>query len=314
MIARVASWLEAEGGTTTRWESFAARAALFDPVRTVALPRGAAVVGVGGATLGGSGRTPLAIALTRALAEAGESVALVAHGHGGRARAPRAVRVDDLPDDVGDEAIVAARALASIALVFSGGAREGRLAEAARHARILVVDRLLQTRPARLARAILVHDDRPWGSGRLLPFGDLAAPRARLLAAADEVVSLGGSDARSLVDHAIVRGERVPLASLRDARLGLVTSMARPHRVRRALEERSIALLDHLVRADHARLSFSESHRIAQRARERGLTRWLLCPKSSIWLANLDLGAEVGVLDHRVELSASIVDRVRRCC
>src|SRR4051812_11551403 len=50
------------------WSAVAARA-IARPLR---LPEGARVVGVGGATLGGAGKTPVAIALARALAERGE--------------------------------------------------------------------------------------------------------------------------------------------------------------------------------------------------------------------------------------------------
>ena len=39
----------------------------FDPIRDLALPTDRVVIGVGGATLGGSFRTPVAIALTAAL-------------------------------------------------------------------------------------------------------------------------------------------------------------------------------------------------------------------------------------------------------
>ncbi len=316
--AKIAHWLEAPSTTreraARRWESLVARTSLFDPVRTVLLPRGAAVVGVGGATLGGSGRTPLAIALARALVERGERVAFVAHGHGGVAHAPRTVTSDDDPAIVGDEALLAARALSSIALVFSGGSREERLALAATQGRILVVDRLLQTRPQRLARSLLAHDvEAQWGSGRLIPFGDLASPRAHLLAAADEEIAIGGPDARSILEPTLGAGP-FSVDSLRVARVGLVTSMARPDRARRALERHGVKPIEHFVRADHRPLADGELTRLVRKATDSALDCWLLCPKSSVWLDGLDLGATAVVLQHRVELAASIVDRVRRCC
>src|ERR1700735_4508030 len=72
---------------------------------------GVRVVCVGGATLGGSGKTPLAIACARELAWRRMRGAFV--GHPSRAWPSRALFVspDDPLDRVGDEALVAAQAL-----------------------------------------------------------------------------------------------------------------------------------------------------------------------------------------------------------
>ena len=49
---------------------------------------GAPVICVGNFTLGGTGKTPLAIWLTRALAETGATPALLSRGYGGRLTGP----------------------------------------------------------------------------------------------------------------------------------------------------------------------------------------------------------------------------------
>ena len=52
--------------------------------RPVRVPDGVRTVTVGGATLGGSGKTRIAIAIARALASRGERVVLVGHAYRAR--------------------------------------------------------------------------------------------------------------------------------------------------------------------------------------------------------------------------------------
>ena len=249
----------------------------FDPVRTVALPN-VPVIGVGGATLGGSGRTPLAIAVARAL-----NAVLVTHGYGGRVSTPRFVRPDDDPAIVGDEGVICARAVRTVV-----GEREAALAFAARHASVIVVDRLLQTRPHRLACSLLaVDEENPWGSGTTLPFGDLVAPRATLLAACDEVVKVSRT----------ITLPPLPAA----ARIGVVTSLARPARVRSALEAQGIRPHVFVERADHAPLlDLSIFDR-------RDVDLWLVDRKTDVHLAGRRPAL---VIEHSATLSPDLSRRL----
>lgn len=246
-----------------------------DPVRDLALPA-VPVIGIGGATLGGSGRTPLAIAVARAL-----GAILVGHGYRGRVRTPRFVSVDDDPREVSDEAILCARAVPTVV-----GRRQDALDFAAEHARVLVVDRLLQTRPHRLAYSLLAVDaEEPWGSGTTLPFGDLVGRREHLLAACDEVVPIS----RAVTLPPIPRG----------ARVGVVTSMARPHRLRSALGALDVRVF--IERYDHAPLR-------AAHIFDRGdVDVWLVDQKTDVHLAGR---RHALVIDHRVTLPDDLIARL----
>ena len=129
------------------------------------------MIGVGGATLGGSGKTPLALAVARALAERGESVAFVGHAYRARPRFARVVAISDDVREVGDEALLAARTLSPLGVeVIVASTRQAAVSFASRRARCLVVDGLLQTQPRRLARSVLVLDAQaPWGNARFPP-------------------------------------------------------------------------------------------------------------------------------------------------
>jgi tetraacyldisaccharide 4'-kinase len=285
----------------------------------------ARVVVVGGSTLGGSGKTPLAVACAEELRRSGARVALVGHGYGASPGRARFVCGNDDVQVVGDEALDCARRLAPIGVaVVVAKARQEALDFALRDADVVVVDGPCQTRPRRATLALLAVDgDAPWGAGSCPPCGDLRAPIGALLAATDRVVVIGGAARSSSeeawpvpVDRAEVvsrgarvqsRGENPPLlewASIRPLRLGLWTAMARPERVLRALERRGIFPRVSVFDRDHY---------------PRGDLPWTrpagLYPAVDLWLTtsksegHLDPHSIVGghrtpvaVLDHAVSL------------
>jgi tetraacyldisaccharide 4'-kinase len=210
------------------------------------------VLCISGATLGGSNRTPLAIACARFLKAKGLRVALVGHAY--RARPPREarrVRVDDDVRLVGDEAIECARAGVT---VFVARSRHDAIAAAELHADVLVLDGPLQLEGARATLSLLAVDrDAPWGSGRLPPLGNLRAPRATLEDASDAVVAC---EPRSRGAH--VRGELIRWSAL-PKRIGLTTGIARPERVLALLRANGIEPERVLYSADHDALRFDRT-------------------------------------------------------
>ena len=209
------------------WEGASARRV----VRAVEFPAHVRVVAVGGATLGGSGKTPLAIACARELARSGARVAFVGHAYRARPGCPRVVRTSDPLQLVGDEAFVAALELESAGVpVVVGPDRASAVALAARIADVLVLDGVAQTQPVPATLALLAVDpEEPWGRAVAVPpCGDLRAPVEALLEAADAVVPVVEDDVP------------FPWDTLRGVRVGLVSALARPHRVLRSLARRGI--------------------------------------------------------------------------
>src|SRR5688572_15940266 len=68
------------------------------------------VVVVGNVTVGGTGKTPLVVWLVRELAQRGWNPGVVLRGYGGSSGRARRVDAADAAADVGDEALVVARA------------------------------------------------------------------------------------------------------------------------------------------------------------------------------------------------------------
>jgi tetraacyldisaccharide 4'-kinase len=279
--------------------------------RPVDLPKDAAVIGVGGSTLGGSYKTPLVLALARGLALRGEPVSVVASSYGARFGRPRRVsRVspEDSVADVGDEALWLARALAPLNVpVVAGGDRSAAIHLAASLAPRVLVDALLQARPVPLSLSILsVDEQRPWGAGRCPPAGDLRAPEAALRGAADVIVF--AQSTLTHADPASGSGVALELAALRDDRVGLVTAIARPDRILRSLA--LAGLRPAFVRrfADHG------TPRPSSRSERRAAALlWLTTPKCATKMGDSFERAPVFVLRHTLALPDTLLDSVVAC-
>ncbi len=265
-------------------------------------------VTVGGATLGGSGRTRVAVACARELASGGAKVVLVGHAYGAKPVAPRVVDAGDALTDVGDEALACARELASSSSVrvVVGPTRQSAIDFVARMLApcvdVVVIDGPLQLAPSRASLAVLALDaEAPWGAGDVPPAGDLRAPRRALLAHADHVVFV---DALPL--GAIVDGRSLDLGSLRSSwrspaarsRIGLFTALGRPERLARALARDGILTSEVVHAGDHGPLTASLRRRLV----DSRVDLWLATAKCATHLAGLELGAPLAILDGSVVL------------
>ena len=139
------------------------------------------VVVVGNITVGGSGKTPLVIALVLALAARGHRPGILSRGHGRRTRDTREAHPDDDAGDVGDEPLL----LAGTGVpVFVGRDRvaAGRALIAAHpDVDVLVTDDGLQHYALdRDVEIAVIDSSRRLGNGRLLPSGPLREPASRL--------------------------------------------------------------------------------------------------------------------------------------
>ncbi|HSO31169.1 MAG TPA: tetraacyldisaccharide 4'-kinase, partial [Labilithrix sp.] len=246
----VAGWLET-GALGAVWPEALARLQVGFASRALArplvLPPGLLVVTVGGATLGGSGKTRVALAVTRALARGGARVALIGHAYRAHPGRARVVGAADALAEVGDEALLCARSLGAGGSVVVARSRQ----EAVDHAASLLVDAIvldgpLQLTPARASLAILAVDAHaPWGAGALPPAGDLRAPREALLASADLLVAV----------DAAARLSAAALASLGRQRVGLFTAIGRPARLEEALRGQGVVPAVVVRAPDHGPLT-----------------------------------------------------------
>ena len=151
------------------------------------------VIVVGSIVVGGTGKTPLTLAMAAALKQAGWSPGIVSRGYGGSNYAPRAVAQGDDPALVGDEAPL----LAVDAPVWIGRDRVAAarsLLEAHPECDVVLTDDGLQHYALRRDFEIAVIDAaRGLGNSQMLPAGPLREPRSRL-DRIDALVRLVGAD------------------------------------------------------------------------------------------------------------------------
>jgi len=160
------------------------------------------VVVVGNLVVGGSGKTPVVIALAQALADAGLRVGIVARGYGGRAGpTARLVPMAGEAAAYGDEAVLLReRTGCPVAVAVSRPAAVRALLAAHPVDIVLSDDGLQHHALARDFEVIMVDANRGPGNGHCLPAGPLREP-ARRLRRADCVLYRGGADPATAVRY-----------------------------------------------------------------------------------------------------------------
>ncbi len=232
---------------------------------------GVPVLCCGNATVGGAGKTLLALDIARRAIAAGHEVHLLTRGYGSRAGG--VIRVGPSHDAaaVGDEALL----LAAVApcWVSADRAAAGRAAVAA-GATLLVMDDGLQNPGLCKDVSLLVVDAAVgFGNGRLLPAGPLREPVAAAAARCRAAVVIGAGavalpaglprlDATLRPDEAM-RG-------LAGRRVLAFAGIGRPEKFFASLEQAG-AVVTRAAFGDHHRYSRGELDRLMRRAGQEGL-------------------------------------------
>lgn len=171
------------------------------------------VICVGNFTLGGTGKTPTAIAIAKLLAAEGEKPFFLTRGYGGRLSGP--IRVDPSlhkAEDVGDEPLLLAR---QAPVVVSRDRAAGAVLAASLGASVIVMDDGLQNPSLMKDLSIAVADARRgFGNAFVFPSGPLRAPLSRQLGHVQAVLMIGkGAGVSQITDAA--RGHCVPVLQAR---------------------------------------------------------------------------------------------------
>jgi tetraacyldisaccharide 4'-kinase len=174
------------------WTWAAERRLARAPSERLSIP----VLCIGNLTLGGSGKTPMVMALVQRLAGKGITAHVVSRGHGGTLEGP--VRVEEgvhRASDVGDEPLL----ISPFASVWVGRDRgaAGRAAERAGAQAVVMDDGFQNPALAKDVSIVVVDAATGFGNGRVVPSGPLRETVERGLARADLVMSVGAQDERA---------------------------------------------------------------------------------------------------------------------
>ncbi len=181
------------------------------PAKALPIP----VVVVGNLLVGSTGKTPVVVALVRALAAAGLCVGVVSRGYGRSTRMVMPVEAHSHPSEVGDEPLLIQR-LTKAPVFVSARRHEAALALLAAHpeVEVIVSDDGLQHDALPRAFNLAVFDQRGIGNGWLLPAGPLRQPLTGALAPhLDAVLYNADAPSTPLAGHLLLsqQGKPVPL-------------------------------------------------------------------------------------------------------
>ncbi|MEW9572645.1 tetraacyldisaccharide 4'-kinase [Rhodanobacter sp. Si-c] len=216
------------------------------------------VIVIGNLTAGGTGKTPLTIALAEALHARGFRPGVVSRGHGGRQREP--MLLDGAPDPaaVGDEPCLIRASGVPVAVGRDRPAAAQLLVEDGCDV-VIADDGLQHYRLARDVEICVIDGARRFGNGHLLPAGPLREPLRRLARvdfrvcngampqAGEYPMQLAGGDAVTL-DGA----QRQPLSGFAGRRVHAVAAIGNPERFFSGLRNAGVEVIEHAFPDHHA--------------------------------------------------------------
>ncbi|CAM5227052.1 tetraacyldisaccharide 4'-kinase [Rhodanobacter lindaniclasticus] len=216
------------------------------------------VVVIGNLTAGGTGKTPLTIAVAASLREHGYRPGVVSRGHGGTQREP--LLLGDAPDPrvVGDEPCLIRASGVPVAVGRDRPAAARLLLQAG--CDVVVADDGLQHYAlVRDVEICVIDGTRRFGNGRLLPVGPLREPLERLREVDLRVCNGGIAEAgeypmqlRGGEVIALNGGERRTLASFAGRRVHAVAAIGNPRRFFDSLRAAGIEVIEHPFADHHA--------------------------------------------------------------
>ncbi|MEW9623450.1 tetraacyldisaccharide 4'-kinase [Rhodanobacter geophilus] len=225
-------------------------------LRSVRLP--VPVIVIGNLTAGGTGKTPLAIALVAALRARGFRPGVASRGHGGRQREPMLLGETPDPSEVGDEPCLMVACGVPVAIGRDRPAAAQLLAASGCNV-VIADDGLQHYRLARDVEICVIDGARRFGNGRLLPAGPLREPLRRL-ARVDLRVCNGGTPQVDEYPMQLAGGDvvtldgvrRQPLPAFAGRRVHAVAAIGNPARFFASLRDAGIDVIEHAFPDHHA--------------------------------------------------------------
>jgi tetraacyldisaccharide 4'-kinase len=270
------------------------------PVRRLKWP----VVSIGNLSTGGAGKTPLTIALAKALTARGLHVDVLSRGYGRQSALPLLVNPGGAAEDFGDEPLVIAREAKVHVYVAAERYEAGLLAEATAEVphnaeqgqwlKTHILDDGFQHRQLARDVDILLLDGTEWSTEHLLPAGNLREPFSALRRATVVAVTAPGG---LLLEKWLRSNGRWqgPIWRLRrfmeipplDGPVAAFCGIARPNQFFQGLESAGVKLAARIAFADHHIYTASDLARIESAARAAGATALLTTEKDRIRIGAL---------------------------
>jgi tetraacyldisaccharide 4'-kinase len=214
------------------------------------------VICCGNVTVGGAGKTTLALDLGRRFQARGVAVHFLLRGYGGDSRGPHRVSPGEGASRAGDEAVL----LAAVAPSWIGGDRAASARAAIEEgADVLVLDDGLQNPTLAKDLSLLVVDGATgFGNGRVLPAGPLREPVTAAAARCQAVVLIGDDATSALAalpaQLPVLRARLQPtpdVAALAGRRVLAFAGLALPEKFFNGLAQAGVKVVTRRAFPDH---------------------------------------------------------------
>lgn len=256
----------------------------------------ARVICVGNLTAGGSGKTPVAIAIAARLVAKGRNIFFLTRGYGGSEAGPLEVAPDDSAAHVGDEALLLSQVRPAI---VARDRAKGAAFAAARGADTIVMDDGHQNFTlAKDLSFVVVDGETGFGNGRVIPAGPLRESVPQGLKRADAVIVMGqGNPDLHGYPGPVLRAQLVPEGDfLKGKRVFAFAGIGRPEKFLATVRAAGATVVGAQSFADHHPFRKDEIAGLKKRA---GDSLLVTTEKDFVRLAQQDR-AGVAVLKVRV--------------
>ncbi|QIO98349.1 tetraacyldisaccharide 4'-kinase [Bradyrhizobium symbiodeficiens] len=243
---------------------------------------GIPVICVGNYHVGGAGKTPTVLALTKLLRELGETPVVLSRGYGGRLRGPVMVdRTRHTAADIGDEPLMMAR---DVPVAVARDRLDGVALAKSQGATVILMDDGFQNpRLLKDASLIVIDSERGLGNGQVFPAGPLRAPLKAQLDRTDALVLIGDGRAANEVAAELAKRDKpelrarlkpdaASLAQLFGKNVLAFAGIGDPERFFRTLRVSGIEVVRTRPFADHHIFSREEIAALAADAEREQLT------------------------------------------
>jgi tetraacyldisaccharide 4'-kinase len=223
---------------------------------------GAPVIVVGNFTAGGTGKTPLIIALVARLEASGFKPGVVSRGYGRKSKQPVSVETTSNPDDSGDEPFLIAKRT-QVPVRVDADRRRAAQYLIAQGCNVVVSDDGMQHHALPRTLEIEVFDSqRGYGNGRLLPAGPLRELLRPVAVRVGNGLPDDQDDAFAMRLHMaqcyhLNSGERKALDAFRGEQVQAVAGIGHPQRFFKALAEHGLLVQAHPF-PDHHRFTLAD--------------------------------------------------------
>ncbi len=232
------------------------------------------VICVGNITAGGSGKTPVAIAISKLLASKNTdlNVYFLTRGYGGKIKNAKVIRGDEISLSVGDEPLILSRQRKTI---VSPNRYEGALLAHEEGAQCIIMDDGLTNKTIKKDITFMVIDGKQGiGNGKTIPAGPLREPFEHGLQQTDAIIIIG-EDAQNIkqklpinlpVFHATIKADTRNLDKNKE--YIAFSGIGLPDKFRKTLKDNEIKIIEFIEFPDHHKYTEKQIERIIEKAHQ----------------------------------------------